>query len=152
LSNNKRRLKTQAATLTGIIDHVLAGIADHPTVLVGPVVRRPFEPSWGIGNPADDIWYFIVASGRRGKRRFEVDQLLGPGKEQAQGLRAQLVVGLVQRGHRIVIIDLADELALARAAEAAWPCAKARQIREGIEADRARDDRSKEMADVETEA
>jgi hypothetical protein len=137
--SHQRRLKTQGATLTGIIDHVLRGIEDHPTVLIGPVVRRPFDPNWGIGTAPDDIWYFVVASGRRGKRRFEVDQLLGPGKAQAQGLRAQLVVGLVQRGHRIVIIDLDDELALARAAEAAWPCAKARQIREGIEADRARD-------------
>jgi hypothetical protein len=146
----ERPLKTQTVTIDGMVEHVLAGIRRRPTVILGPVVWRPkddgtltmhktFDPVWGrYAIELDDrLWYFVCASGGSGTSRFEVDQMAGPGKAQAITMRAQLRARLTQHRPAVVIHEFADELTMARCCEAVWSSAKAREIRQGIETDRA---------------
>jgi hypothetical protein len=107
--------------------YLLEGSVDR-TLLLGPIVWRPSD-----GTSARQ-WYFHVAGcDRTGEMR--VDQLNAESEADTEALRAGIKMALVER-RPCVMIDFDDELAMARWAEALWPCGKATRIREGIEAER----------------
>jgi hypothetical protein len=79
-------------------------------------------------------WYFTVASGDRAGF-FTLKVGCGDDAQLADQCRASAFVVFAMR-KPIVIHDMDDELDMAKWCESIWPCAKTRQIRAGIEAER----------------
>jgi hypothetical protein len=93
------------------------------TLALGPLVWLPGAD--GVSR----LRYFIVGSADQ-CGEFHCDQIIG-GEDDRLALLAALVA------HKpLVIHDFNDELAMARFAEAVWPCVKITRIREQLEKER----------------
>jgi hypothetical protein len=106
---------------------LLDGSTDR-TLLIGPVV---WLPSDGV---SARVWRFIVVGcDRKGETRH--DQLGAETEADTVEMRAGIMAALVE--HRpCVMHDFADELEMAKWAEAIWPCDKITRVRERVEAER----------------
>ena len=107
--------------------YLLEGAVDR-MLLFGPVVWLPSD------SDEARVWRFVVISKKTGETWH--DQLGAPNEADTVEMRAGIMAALVGMGS-CVMIDFDDELAMAKHAEAAWPCAKITRIRERIEAERA---------------
>lgn len=111
---------------------VLRGTGDTPQIGIGPVV-------WDIHPGADTKhWYFIACS-FSAKNQLRIDRFAieNDDRQLANQMRAGLFVELIARGKPSVIVDFADELEMARWAEALDPSERTARIRRGLERQRA---------------
>jgi hypothetical protein len=116
-----------ADVAAAIACHVLRGRGSAPHLLVGPTVR--------ISGTSPRHCHFMAA-GADADGTFRVDQIAADDRDEAERLRAAVIAVLAQRPP-IVVIDLDDELEMARLCEALWSSERTRSIRARIELERA---------------
>lgn len=111
---------------TGI--EAVAAILTGNSVLLGPIVVDP--------NNSDE-WYFTVAHGDHGAERFEIMRLDCPeGREFAEMARGSLAMALAGSRRGVVMIDLDDELEMARFAARFWPGTQSAKLLALVESER----------------
>jgi hypothetical protein len=119
--------KPFAEAVKHAVQHLLSGgkTVDHH-VLLGPIVWEPRNSA--------RRWYFIVITGNRKRARY--DKLGAETSDLCEQFRAALSLALVNRSRKpLVILDLDDELSLARAAEVLWPSDETSKIQRHVEAE-----------------
>ena len=124
------QLAGDTATLAGnLAKQLMRNRRDPMAVLLGPVI-------WSIPEGSDQKrWYFIVAYGRSGSPKFQLEQIFGP-LEAVQQLRTALLIALVD--HRpITIHECGSELLLAQWMTAQFPGKRSTTLLENVRREQA---------------
>jgi hypothetical protein len=125
----QRARERKRGTFSKIVEEIAAHILRNgspgpvPNILIGPVVRTP--------GTSPRHYHFMVA-GADADGTFRVDQIAADDRHEAERLRAAVITALGRRPP-IVVIDLDDELEMARLCEALWPSEKTTTIRQRVE-------------------
>jgi hypothetical protein len=122
-----RDMKGKPEDIYAEIGAFLIGKSIDRTIFFGPVAWVPGDGA------AAKRWRFVVVSGDG--RETQHDEMGAEDREMTVAMRAGIMAALVDR-RPCVMIDFDDELELAKASEAQWPCVKITRLRQDIERER----------------